>query len=205
MTHEEIAAILADHGCWLRGEGGKRADLSGADLTRAVLTDADLSGARLTRADLTRAVLTGADLSGARLTDARLSGACLTDADLTRADLTDARLSGADLTDARLSGARLTRADLTDARLTRADLTDAVLHGTTIKRLLRRATRADGYEFILWDCQEGFFIAAGCRWFTLDEARQHWTATRAGTPLGDETMDILDFFAAAITRTEKEA
>jgi len=160
MTHEEIAAILADHGCWLRGEGGKRADLSGADLTRAVLTDADLSGARLTRADLTRAVLTGADLSGARLT----------------------------------------RADLTDA-----DLTDAVLHGTTIERLLRRATRADGYEFILWDCQEGFFIAAGCRWFTLDEARQHWTATRAGTPLGDETMDILDFFAAAITRTEKEA
>jgi len=165
MTHEEIAAILADHGCWLRGEGGKRADLSGADLTRADLTDARLSGADLTRADLTRA----------------------------------------DLTDARLSGARLTRADLTDARLTRADLTDAVLHGTTIKRLLRRATRADGYEFILWDCQEGFFIAAGCRWFTLDEARQHWTATRAGTPLGDETMDILDFFAAAITRTEKEA
>jgi len=175
MTHEEIAAILADHGCWLRGEGGKRADLSGADLTRADLTDARLSGADLTRADLTRAVLTGA----------RLTRADLTDADLTRADLT--------------------RADLTDARLTRADLTDAVLHGTTIKRLLRRATRADGYEFILWDCQEGFFIAAGCRWFTLDEARQHWTATRAGTPLGDETMDILDFFAAAITRTEKEA
>jgi len=114
---------------------------------------------------------------------------------LSGAVLTRAVLTGADL-----SGARLTRADLTDA-----DLTDAVLHGTTIKRLLRRATRADGYEFILWDCQEGFFIAAGCRWFTLDEARQHWTATRAGTPLGDETMDILDFFAAAITRTEKEA
>ena len=31
------------------------------------------------------------------------------------------------------------------------------------------------------------------------------TATRAGTPLGDESLDILDFFDAAIAKTEKEA
>ena len=94
-----------------------------------------------------------------------------------------------------MTDAVLTRADLTDADLTDAVLTDAVL---------TRATRADGYEFSLWDCQEGFFIAAGCRWFTMTEARQHWLATRAGTPLGDESQDILDFFAAAIAKTEKE-
>ena len=139
MTQAEIAAVLADHIQWLRGEGGKR----------AVLTDAVLRGAVLRGADLTGAVLRGARLTGARLTGARLNGA-------------------------------------------------------TVKHLLRRATRADGYDFSLWDCQEGFFIAAGCRWFTLCEARQHWSVTRAGTPLGDETQDILDFFAAAITRTEKE-
>ena len=127
MTQDQIAEILADHGRWLRGEGGKRADLSRADLSGAVLT-----------------------------------GAVLTD----------------------------------------AVLTDAVLRGETVKGLLRRATRADGHEFFLWHCQEGFFIAAGCRWFTLDEARQHWTTTRAGTPLGDETLDILDFFEAAIKHQE---
>jgi hypothetical protein len=137
MTKEEIAAVLADHIKWLRGEGGKR-----ADLTDAVLTDADLTGA----------VLTGARLTG--------------------------------------------------AILTRARLTDAVLTGATVNRLLRRATRSDGWEFFLWHCQEGFFIAAGCHWFTPDEARQHWTATRVGTPLGDETQDILDFFDAAIKRQE---
>jgi uncharacterized protein YjbI with pentapeptide repeats len=134
------------------------------------------------------------------LTHAVLTHARLTGANLTGANLTGARLTGARLTGARLTGAGLTGAVLTGARLTGADLT-----GATVKRLLRRATRADGYEFILWDCQEGFFIAAGCRWFTLEAARQHWTATRTGTTLGDESLDIIDFFAAAITRTEKEA
>jgi len=140
MTQEEIAAVLADHVCWLRGEGGKRADLTGADLTRA-----DLTGAVLTRADLTGAVLTGAVLTGAKINDKTVIG------------------------------------------------------------ILRRATRADGYDFFLWHCQEGYFIKAGCRFLDMNAARQHWITTRAGTPLGDESLDILDFFAAAITRTEKEA
>jgi len=34
----------------------------------------------------------------------------------------------------------------------------------------------------------------------MEAARQHWTATRAGTPLGDETQDILAMFAKAIKR-----
>jgi uncharacterized protein YjbI with pentapeptide repeats len=125
MTKNEIAAMLADHLRWLCGEGGKRADLAGANLT----------GARLAGAILDRAILDGAKIKGA-----------------------------------------------------------------TVKRLLRRTMRSDGYEFFLWHCQEGLFVAAGCRWFTMTEARQHWTTTRAGTPLGDETMDILDFFDATIKR-----
>ena len=36
-------------------------------------------------------------------------------------------------------------------------------------------------------------IRAGCRVFNMmEEARQHWKETRGGTPLGDETMIILD-------------
>jgi len=125
MTDEQIAAVLADHLKWLRGEGGKRARLDGA------------------------------------------------------------RLDGARLVGARLDGARLD-------------------NDKTAIGILRRATRSDGYEFFLWHCQEGFFIKAGCRFFTLEEGRKHWKATRYGTPLGDETQDILDFFGVAITRTEKE-
>jgi hypothetical protein len=199
MIQGEIAAVLADHVRWLRGEGGKRAVLTRTVLTRTDLTCARLSGADLSGADLSGADLSGADLTGADLTGADLTGADLTGTVLTRTDLTGARLTGADLTGAGLTGARLTGADLSGARLSGADLS-----GATVNRLLRRATRADGYEFSLWDCQEGFFIAAGCRWFTLAKARQHWTATRGWTPLGYESLDILDFFAAAITRTEKE-
>jgi uncharacterized protein YjbI with pentapeptide repeats len=111
-----------------------------------------------------------------------------------------ADLSGADLTGANLSGADLSGADLTGAYLTGADLSGALIEGETVINLLRRATRSDGYEFFLWHCKEGFFIKAGCRFMDMKEARQHWKTTRGGTPLGDETMDILQFFAAAIKR-----
>jgi len=126
MTKEQIAAVLADHARWLRGEGGNRASLVGANLV-------------------------GASLNRARLVGARLDGA-------------------------------------------------KINNNKPAIGILRRATRSDGWEFFLWHCQEGFFIAAGCRWFTMAEARQHWTTTRAGTPLGDETQDILAMFAKAIKR-----
>jgi hypothetical protein len=180
MTQDEISAILSAHKLWLAGEGGQRADLSGADLTGADLSGADLTGANLTGADLS-----GANLSGADLTGANLSGA----------DLTRARLYGANLTGANLYGA-----NLTGARLYGANLTGTRLYDKTVIGLLRRAIRSDGYEFFLWRCREGFFIQAGCRFFGMAEARAHWTATRAGTPLGDETQDILDMFEKAIAR-----
>ena len=80
MNHEELSAVVALHGKWLRGEDGgkranlRRANLSGADLRRADLSWADLSGANLRWADLS-----GADLSGADLRRANLSGANLGD------------------------------------------------------------------------------------------------------------------------------
>jgi uncharacterized protein YjbI with pentapeptide repeats len=176
MTQDEIATILSAHKLWLAGEGGQR-----ADLTRASLTGADLTGADLTGADLTRASLTVADLTRANLTGARLTGADLSGADLYGASLTGARLYGANLTGARLFGAKIN-------------------NDKTAVGILRRAIRSDGYEFFLWQCEDGFYVNAGCRFFGMAEARAHWTATRAGTPLGDETQDILDMFEKAIAR-----
>jgi hypothetical protein len=57
MTPDELRATLDAHVKWLRGDGGKPADLSGADLFGA-----DLSGADLFGADLRGADLSGADL-----------------------------------------------------------------------------------------------------------------------------------------------
>ena len=82
MTSEEIKKVLDSHQKWINGEdGGKRADLRGADLRGA-----DLCGANLRLADLREADLCGADLSKADLCGA----------DLSKADLREADLSGAD-------------------------------------------------------------------------------------------------------------
>ena len=128
MTKKKIAEILALHAKWRDDEdGGKRANLSradlyGADLSKANLSGANLSRANLSRADLSRANLSWADLYGADLSRANLSGANLSRADLSGANLYGANLSWADLSGADLSGADLSRADLSGANLSRANL-----------------------------------------------------------------------------------
>ena len=91
MDKQKLKNIMDKHLKWLRGKnGGKRANLSGADLSWANLSRADLSGADLSGADLSWADLSGADLSGADLSGADLSGADLSGADLSWADLSGA-------------------------------------------------------------------------------------------------------------------
>ena len=53
------------------------------------------------------------------------------------------------------------------------------------------ATRTDGYTFLVAPTPDGPCIIAGCRYFTFDEAEAHWSKTRGGTKLGDETASIL--------------
>ena len=96
MKQEELNSILELHSKWLYDEeGGKRADLYGANLSRADLYGANLSRADLRGADLSRADLRGADLYGADLRGADLRGADLYGADLRGADLYGADLRGA--------------------------------------------------------------------------------------------------------------
>ena len=102
MEKEELDKIIASHDRWLQDEGGKRADLSGANLIRADLRGTNLSEANLNRANLYEADLRGADLS---------------EADLRGADLYEANLRGADLYEANLRGVNLHRADLEGANL----------------------------------------------------------------------------------------
>jgi carbonic anhydrase/acetyltransferase-like protein (isoleucine patch superfamily) len=72
---------------------------------------------------------------------------------------------------------------------------DATVSGSAVvsgNAGVRSVRRSDGYPFAAFMCADGKVrVTAGCRYFTLAEARKHWKATRAGTPLGDETMMIL--------------
>ncbi len=53
-------------------------------------------------------------------------------------------------------------------------------------------TRTDGYTFLIAPTPNGPRIIAGCRYFTFSEARKHWTRTRGGTQLGEESLAIVD-------------
>ena len=94
-----------------------------------------------------------------------------------------ADLSGADLSGAYLSGANLSGADLSGADLSEADLIDG-------------GQRADGYRFVGQVKDDMLMILAGCRYFPIAKAREHWLATRGGTKLGAETICILDHIEA---------
>ena len=132
-TPEELAEVLRLHKLWAQDEeGGIRAYLREADLSRADLSRADLSGANLRKADLSGADLSGADLSGANLRWADLSGADLSGANLRWADLSGANLRKADLSGADLRWASLSVADLRWANLSGADLRWANLSGANL-------------------------------------------------------------------------
>ena len=135
----DLKKILDEHLLWLNGEGGSRADLSGANLRGA-----NLRGANLSCADLR-----GADLSGANLSCADLSGANLRGADLSGADLSGANLFGANLSDADLRGANLRGANLRDADLRCADLRDANLSCADL--------RCASMDQMIWNIHTAFY------------------------------------------------
>lgn len=99
MTLNEI---IVAHAQWLNNDGGKQADLSGANL-RGV----DLHGANLRVANIRGADLCGANLRGANLCWSDMCGANLCGANLRWANLVGANLVGANLINTDLCGANL--------------------------------------------------------------------------------------------------
>jgi hypothetical protein len=95
MNTDKLKDVLEQHLKWVNGDGGKRANLSGADLSGADLSDANLSDANLSDANLSVANLSVANLSVANLSVANLSVANLSGANLRCANLSGADLSGA--------------------------------------------------------------------------------------------------------------
>lgn len=82
--------------------------------------------------------------------------------------------------------------DLFGANLSRANLGD--------QWIIVGPTRSDGYQFFLMRLT-GYshpMVRAGCRWFSLTAAKQHWEQTRGGTQLGNESLDILIWLERAM-------
>ena len=107
------------------------------------------------------------NLRGANLREADLRGANLREADLRGANLRGANLGEANLREANLRGANLGEADLSGA-----DLSGANLSG--VRAVIDGGQDARGYRVMGWLRDGQLMIKAGCRNFTLAEARAHW-------------------------------
>ena len=94
--------------------------------------------------------------NGARLNGARLDGA----------SLDDARLDGASLDGASLAGASLHCASLVGASLDRA------------KGIICAGYDPRGHRFLGVRCADQWYVAAGCRWFTIPQATAHWAKNK---------------------------
>ncbi|MGH9710724.1 MAG: pentapeptide repeat-containing protein [Candidatus Acidiferrales bacterium] len=115
----ELDEIVEDHRAWVesRGEGGRKADLIGANFEGVDLMGAELPGANLLRANL----------KGADLLLADLRGACLIEADLSEANLVSTNLRGASLAGANLATATgLVARQLAGASLFGAELPESI-------------------------------------------------------------------------------
>ena len=141
MTKDQLQEILRKHALWLEDkEGGERANLFKADLSKANLSEANLFKAYLSKADLSRANLSKANLSEADLSKACLGEAYLREANLFKAYLGEAYLSKANLSEANLSEADLSKANLSEANLFKAYLSLANLSRANLSKAnLRQA------------------------------------------------------------------
>ena len=84
--------------------------------------------------------------------------------------------------------------DFSNAYLGNANLSNADFRGANLgdSDLISGGQRLDGYEFYGQIKDGELWIKAGCRYFSIDEARRHWNETRKDTTLGDETFLRLD-------------
>ena len=103
----------------------------------------------------------------------------------TAADLRGAILEGAKagayLSGADLSGANLSGADLSGANLSGANLSGADLYGTNLSGaigIICLGTDRHGYRFVGVAQTYGWRVLAGCRWFTVAEAKKHWRTNK---------------------------
>jgi uncharacterized protein YjbI with pentapeptide repeats len=173
VDRERLRTILQNHRLWLKskGEDGRKANLSHADLR-----EAELAGAMLCKADL--------------------HGADMRDLDLCEISLEEADLYGAELRGADLSGAKLKDVHgLVDDQLALTNLANAELpsHLATFDGLARVA-EVTGHARTLF-----FTIIAVCSfsWLTVAAVGNVDLITNSATsriPLLEATVSIRNFF-----------
>lgn len=92
-------------------------------------------------------------------------------------DVEGAKFDNCNFEGVSLVGANLNHCSFRGANLTRACLRDAMLYGLDIcgtVGMMGGMTRTDGHIFYAVMGWPDLMIKAGCRWFDIETARDHW-------------------------------
>lgn len=142
-----------------------------AENIRQILMDADDADVNMSEIDLA-----GTNFAGQDLSNMNLAGMNLEDCNFNGANLINANLAGCDLRDAhfdrtRMTGASVIGADLRDTNF--ANVEARHVDGIALMGELDQWS-VYGYPLKMGDNDFRLMIRAGCRHFTLAEARDHW-------------------------------
>ena len=150
---------------------------NGGDLSNSDISNSDLRGCDLINCNLRGCDISNSDLRGCDISNSDLRGCDLRGCDLRGCDLRYCNLRGCDLINCNLRGC-----DLSYVKGIENSIIDCGI-------------RSDGYRFYLTRTEQGEWrIKAGCRNFTITEAKEHWDRTRPeGDILGDETRLIIEY------------
>ena len=128
------------------------------------------------------AVRQGVSLAGANCSEADFFGANCSGANFYGANFSRANFSGANFYGANFFGVRFFGADFSRANFSRANFSGASFYGANFFGVegILHVGPVDGWDMyaVRWD--DGPRIKAGCRWFTVTEAREWWG--KGGTP-----------------------
>ena len=122
------------------------------------------------------AVRQGVSLAGANCSEADFFGANCSGANFYGANFSRANFSGANFYGANFFGVRFFGADFSRANFSRANFSGASFYGANFFGVegILHVGPVDGWDMyaVRWD--DGPRIKAGCRWFTVSEARKWW-------------------------------
>jgi len=160
-------------------------DLSGLTLDNGRFARCDFTDANLSDCYMRGTDFTGSIMRRVRMRESSLIDTAFIEADLTGADMWGCAFSATVCRGARMIDVRLDGCDLEDQKI---DFSDAIgLHDAGFD--------SRGYRFVGVWCQGEWWVKAGCRWFNLGVARDHWGPSYRGH--GD-CLRLVERIAAAM-------
>jgi hypothetical protein len=219
MLEARAKDYRSSHFADLRGQKLSGLAVTNVGFSNSDFTDAALCGALFSSCILSRSILKAKSMNNTVFTNCSIESADFSGVNLEDTKFVDCALYGSSFRGARVSRGTFSNCipmnpnlvgaifSTEDSSLDDEDDEDDTDEKMTLGLgMVSKIRRTDGYDFLLLHFLDGrWMIAAGCRFFTMEKAEHHWKVSRGGTPLGRQTMAILELFKTLIEQNESDA